>query len=706
VCVVDVGARALAPACARAVEPGMKVVTKNERVDAARRTLVELLMADHPTPCARQQDTRDCELEQRAAELGTRTGRYAPARTEPLPFAGWTPVDTSHANIAVDHAACIVCDRCVRACTDVVHNFVIGRAGKGNSTVITFDAGRPMGKSSCVSCGECMVSCPTGALTNKGFVEARGFVDPRARGRFGDARIEGTAVSAERLLSIPGPDGTTPLFDGISLKFLAKTLGDTGIGRNEGAVVERRLPPKTVICREGDFGSTAFYIVSGAVDVFIATPQSHVSTKPHGLRRMALKMQSLLTSTPEPGREPPKKQTISIDGTVDLDRAHPVVRRGPGELFGEMTCLSFYPRSATVRTVEETVVIEMLRPALEILRRSKSFRAHVEQVYKDRALDAHLRSMELFADVGPEVVEFLRPRVTLQQCEPGEIICRQGDEATAQEGFYLVRIGFVKVTQHLPGGDSVLAYRGRGDFFGEMALLYGQPRAATCSAVDHAEVVKIGADDFRELIRRFPGLKARLDTAAEHRRKTTEKDPSVQIGSRAVEEFVGQGLVEGQSVLVLDLDRCTRCDLCVQACATAHDGVTRLVREGLRFDNHLVATSCRQCRDPLCMVGCPVGSIRRKENLEIQIEDWCIGCGVCAENCPYGNINMHGFAVEEEDRDHPGRTKAVVRSKATACDLCHSLGEDREPSCVVACPHGAAKRVDPNVFFAGRLTTL
>ena len=74
------------------------------------------------------------------------------------------------------------------------------------------------------------------------------------------------------------------------------------------------------------------------------------------------------------------------------------------------------------------------------------------------------------------------------------------------------------------------------------------------------------------------------------------------------------------------------------ACADAHDGVTRLIREGLRFDKYLVATSCRQCRDPLCMVGCPVGSIRRRNSLEVIIEDWCIGCGLCAKNCPYGNI--------------------------------------------------------------------
>jgi Fe-S-cluster-containing hydrogenase component 2 len=163
-----------------------------------------------------------------------------------------------------------------------------------------------------------------------------------------------------------------------------------------------------------------------------------------------------------------------------------------------------------------------------------------------------------------------------------------------------------------------------------------------------------------------------------------------------LERFLTQGLMEAQSLLVLDLDRCTRCDNCVRACADAHDGVTRLIREGLRYDKYLVATSCRQCRDPLCMVGCPVGSIRRRNSLEVVIEDWCIGCGLCAKNCPYGNINMHPFEVMEKDPLAPERQKAVMKHKATSCDLCT---EHAEPSCVYACPHDAAHRVDPNEFF-------
>src|SRR5207244_1506819 len=118
---------------------------------------------------------------------------------------------------------------------------------------------------------------------------------------------------------------------------------------------------------------------------------------------------------------------------------------------------------------------------------------------------------------------------------------------------------------------------------------------------------------------------------------------SVELG-----ECLRQGLQQAQSLLVLDLEKCTRCDEWTKACSDAHGGVTRLIREGLRFDKFLVASSCRSCLDPYCMVGCPVDSIHRRNSREIVIEDWCIGCGNCAKQCPYGSIQMHDIGVIPE----------------------------------------------------------
>jgi Fe-S-cluster-containing hydrogenase component 2 len=213
------------------------------------------------------------------------------------------------------------------------------------------------------------------------------------------------------------------------------------------------------------------------------------------------------------------------------------------------------------------------------------------------------------------------------------------------------------------------------------------------------ELVRIGAHDFKRMLAEFPEVRRKLEVVEQERAQMNRERLSV-LQNVPLDDFLTQGLMEAQSLLLLDLTSCTRCDACVRACADAHDGVTRLVREGLRFDHYLVATSCRQCLDPLCMVGCPVGSIRRRNSLEVIIEDWCIGCGLCAENCPYGNINIHPFNVMAEDPAAPGHKKAMVKQKATSCDLCT---EYAEPSCVYACPHDAAHRVDPRKFFAGLL---
>jgi CRP-like cAMP-binding protein/Fe-S-cluster-containing dehydrogenase component len=659
-CVVDTGARVLSASCVRPVEPGMKVVTNSEKVLAARKTLLELLMADHPTPCARQSHSGDCELETLAQSAGIGTSRF----TRRTVSRG---EDDSSLAIAVDHDACILCDRCIRGCDEVKNNFVLGRMGKGYAAGIAFDLNAPMGDSTCISCGECMVSCPTGALTNKVVV-----------GTEISAGSGSQTFSVEQLHKLP-------VFAGVSGTFLEL---------NRGAIVQRRFRKGEVICREGEFASTAFYIVEGKAQVAISTPIAHVKTQ-GGAQGFFKKLSSVLVGREEDKREgEARDRSIPIDASVDLSYGNPVAELGPGDMFGEMTCMNFYPRSATVRAESDVVAFEMLRNVLDIMMKNKTFRAQLDDNYRRRALENHLRGVPMFAQLSADFIEWLKQSVELVRYGPEQMIARQGEAA---DSFYLVRIGFVKISEEYPGGELVLAYLSRGDYFGEIGLLGGGVRTATCTALDHVEVVRIPGEDFREMMERFPGVRSGLQAvAAERRAANAQRLQMVQ--SVPIDQFLSQGLMEAQSLLILDLQRCTRCDACVNACADAHDGVTRLVREGLRFENFLVATSCRQCRDPLCMVGCPVGSIRRRNSLEVIIEDWCIGCGLCARNCPYGNINLHPFEVMAEDPERAGRQKAVVQQKATSCDLCTHL---KEPSCVYACPHDAAHRVDPRKFFAG-----
>ncbi len=661
-CVVDTGARVLSASCVRPVEAGMKVSTSSEKVLAARKTLLELLMADHVSPCVRQQHSGDCELETLATQAGVGTPRFARRTTS-------RGTDDSSLAIAVDHDACILCDRCIRGCDEIKNNFVLGRMGKGYSAGIAFDLNAPMGDSTCISCGECMVSCPTGALTNKSVA-----------GTSIASGADTQSLTAEELHRLP-------VFAGVSGTFLEL---------NRGAIVKRRYRRGEVICREGDFGSTAFFIVEGYAQVALSTPIAHVKTHGGG-KGFFKRLTSVLVGREEDKREEEvRDRTIPIDASVDLAYGNPVAELGSGDLFGEMTCMNFYPRSATVRATTEVVAYEMLRNVLDIMMKNKTFRAQLDENYRRRALETHLRGVPMFAGLSPDFIERLKGSVELVRFAPGQMIARQGEAA---DSFYLVRIGFVKIFEEYPGGELVLAYLSRGDYFGEIGLLGGGVRTASCTALDHVELVRISGDDFREMVARFPGVRSGLETvAAERQAANAQRMQMVQ--SVPLEQFLSQGLMEAQSLLVLDLKNCTRCDACVDACADAHDGVTRLVREGLRFENFLVATSCRQCRDPLCMVGCPVGAIRRRNSLEVIIEDWCIGCGLCARNCPYGNINLHPFEVRVEDLESPGRKKAVVQQKATSCDLCTHL---KEPSCVYACPHDAAHRVDPRKFFAASM---
>jgi CRP-like cAMP-binding protein/Fe-S-cluster-containing hydrogenase component 2 len=684
VCVVDVGGRVLAPACFRPAEAGMKVQTAatSTRVRNAAKMVTELLLADHPIPCAKHREHGDCELEL----LGERWGsKGSPFRKS----TGTRAEDASSLVIAVDHNACILCDRCVRACNDIRDNQVIGRMGKGYQAQIAFDLNDPMGKSSCVACGECMVSCPTGALVN------RTVVRPDA---WKDETPPPGPVSADELAG-------HPLFEGVSPAFLRW---------NEGAVVRRHYRKGEIICREGDFGSTAFLIEQGTVKVFLQTPLKHVKSRKNrgkgdlinrGLFGLIRRFTTdLVRRAEDPRDEEGSTRFIPIDAPVSLRYDNPVATLGPGDIFGEMTCMSSYPRSATVQAEDDCTVLELLRNVLYILQRSKKSRAWLEERYRARSIDNHLRGVSVFDDLFREdeagfnrFVDFLRPRVELKRLNPGEVIFRQGDRA---DHFYLIRIGFVKVSQARPGGEEVLQYLGPGRSFGEIGLMAHLPelqglassglRTATCSALDHVDVVQLRREDFQSVLDAFPRVKEHfLRVATEILRQDERK--RLEVESVPLGEFLRQGLMNAQSLLVLDLEKCTRCDECTKACADSHDGVTRLIREGLRFDKFLVASSCRSCLDPYCMVGCPVGSIRRRDSREIIIEDWCIGCGKCAENCPYGNINMHPFEELRADPVNPGRKVAVLQQKATTCDLCAEL--DGQPSCVYACPHDAAHRM-------------
>jgi Fe-S-cluster-containing hydrogenase component 2 len=171
--------------------------------------------------------------------------------------------------------------------------------------------------------------------------------------------------------------------------------------------------------------------------------------------------------------------------------------------------------------------------------------------------------------------------------------------------------------------------------------------------------------------------------------------------------LVEEGIAKGREVLVIDQNLCTGCGNCIDACERRH-GTSRLQLRGLQVEHYMFPAACRHCADPACLL-CSVNGIVRLPSGEIQIvEDNCIGCGACAERCPYGNINMH--AVKQKKKGFwPGMLEFLARGSsreaaleavdpkvervAVKCDLCAGHADY---ACVTACPVGANFRTDPS----------
>ena len=133
-----------------------------------------------------------------------------------------------------------------------------------------------------------------------------------------------------------------------------------------GAAVLRKFSEGDIVCTEGEFGSTAFFIVSGEVDIFIENPLARVQSKRKtgffGFLKEVTRLfgRDSQNSVDEHGY-------IAIDADVDLPKTTALAVLGAGELFGEMTCRTFQPRSATVQAKGDCVMVEMLRVILDML---------------------------------------------------------------------------------------------------------------------------------------------------------------------------------------------------------------------------------------------------------------------------------------------------------------------------------------------------
>jgi CRP-like cAMP-binding protein/thioredoxin reductase/ferredoxin-like protein FixX len=399
-----------------------------------------------------------------------------------------------------------------------------------------------------------------------------------------------------------------------------------------------------------------------------------------------------------------------VEGEVNIqinpDDPNQIITLHKGAFFGEMSLISGHRRSATTLAGKGCVLIETPRRSMNKLINS------VESV--QRAIDLAFLLRAIQARIAPntpaEKLQKVINTATLQQFKAGEELFHEGDEG---DTLYLVRRGSLTVSRSVGGREVVLSYLPAGKYVGEMALLGDSHRTATVRAAVATETICLSGNEFRELLADDPEVRKTLEEEYQKRAAQNERLQNAPESGSIISFLVQQGLGEATDVLLIDESLCVRCDNCEKACADTHYGTSRLDREaGPTFASIHVPTSCRHCEHPHCMKDCPPDAIQRAANGEVFIADNCIGCGNCKRNCPYGVIQMSvvskkrrggllswllfgaGGAPGEERK--AAKTDPNAVKMAVKCDMCKDLKGG--PSCVRACPTGAAIRVNPIEF--------
>jgi Fe-S-cluster-containing hydrogenase component 2/CRP-like cAMP-binding protein len=572
--------------------------------------------------------------------------------------------------------ACIGCNDCLLACPimESKHVTIAELNGAVHLPTIT-DANVAMFVTACTQCRQCVPACPADlnradmVLLNK-------------------LKVEDSVPDHELMLQ-----ARTVVFpSGITLDGLSQKLAELQLFRGASLVALRRLVLKSTLrmlvpgeelCKEGEFHERLCVVLSGTLE--------QLSAGENG-------------------------------------QAIHVLKLAQGSFFGEMGVLSDSAEPFSVVAEELSIVLEAPKIAvIRLMEQAPDVRASLDALYEKRALWSYSRNPGGLGALPEAAVAELLWSSRLELLPTGSALFNEND---APHDLFLVRSGFLRASQTGRDGERVLTYFREGNVFGVLALLGRERRIGySVHAASRSEVIRVPGAALSTVLARYPHADEALRRAGFEAEALARAD---DIGVRpqqvtphrsgehplaatkralAADVLVEEGLALGREILVIDQEKCTACSNCIDACERRH-GNSRLQLRGIQADHYMFPTACRHCEDPACLM-CSVNGIVRLPSGEVQIvSDNCIGCGSCAQRCPYGAISMHpvekpkpGLLVSLLDFLATGsmRERALeavdpkAQRVAVKCDLC---AEYSDYACVTACPVGAAFRINPDEALA------
>jgi Fe-S-cluster-containing dehydrogenase component len=506
--------------------------------------------------------------------------------------------------------------------------------------------------------------------------------------------------------------------------------------RNDTRIV--RFQHGDIVFREGDYHNSAFFIISGTVRVLLESLPESILGRRSPAKKNIFDSLAQLWRVPNvaEGRDLSKyamseeiglrsdeegEQRIFLqDVPIILERYKSECVQS-GEFFGEISALGRTPRQSTVISEGSSELLEIRWQGLrDLRRRSPAMKDHIDALYRERSMRDHFNEIPIFqhlnekelSDVLDETrfesygeFDWYGTYKALAEQRPADRIVDEAIIAGEEDypnGLILIRSGFARVTKRHGHGHRTVSVLGRGRIYGFEELVHNWRSEqqlhyqCTLRAIGHVDILFVPTWILEKLV--FPSIPSTLlpkllSQLGSGTAIATISSPQLQIEQNVLAFLAEERFINGTATMMINLDRCTRCDDCVRACALTHDNNPRFIRHGKRVDHYMIANACMHCSDPVCLIGCPTGAIHR-ETLEGQVvinDRTCIGCGTCATNCPYENIrmveirDMQGSLVFEQQTNVP-------IMKATKCDLCvDQLGG---PACQRACPHDALQRVD------------